>query len=84
MSESASIWDSEPDPRIKWALKIIDNEGIEPSPIYSHYMYPVMNGAVMFVARVFRNRHLRRPIYAGAPLTAVMVAAATYAGKFVI
>jgi len=69
MSGQNNIFESEPDPRIKWALDILGNDGVEPVSVIDHYLYPFAAGTLAFSGRLIRQYYYRRPLSAGFPWT---------------
>lgn len=81
MSGSKSIFDEEPDPRIKWALELLGNDGMETTSIIGHYAYPLIGGLGTYAVQMGRKLHLRRPKYVGWPITVAMVAGGWFTGS---
>jgi hypothetical protein len=79
-----SIFESEADPRIKWALDLMSEDGIESTSVIGHFAYPAVSTGLMYFARSARNYQLRRPLSTGLPLTVALLAASWFAGSFYI
>jgi hypothetical protein len=79
-----SIFESEADPRIKWALDLMSEDGIESTSVIGHFAYPAVSTGLMYFARSARNYQLRRPLSTGLPLTVALLAASWFAGSFFI
>ena len=80
MSGQNSVWESEPDPRIKWALDILGNDGVEPVSVVGYYGYPAVGGALAWIGRFTRQWYLRRPLTAGIPWTVGFTVAGVLGG----
>jgi len=63
MSSNEKIWEK-PDPRIQWALDILEPKGYEPVTIPTHFWYPTIFAAMGYTSAIFRNVIARRPITA--------------------
>ena len=81
MSGSKSVFDEEADPRIKWALEILGNDGMETTSIGGYYAYPTAAALSTYAIQMGRKLHLRRPNYVGWPVTLGLVAGAWIAGS---
>ena len=83
MSESngEKIWEN-PDPRIKWALDILDFEGTEPTTMLDYYFWPAVLGAGGVVAGFGHNLYFRRPMISALPYSLTMACLSWFAGGF--
>ena len=80
MSSEEKIWEK-PDPRIKWALDLLDgNEGYEQGGIINYFFYPSLFGGVMGLSNVFRNIALRRPTHTAVHISVFMAVGGWLAG----
>ena len=77
-----SIFESEADPRIKWALDLMSEDGVESTSVIGHFAYPVASAASMYLARTIRNHQMRRPVFTGFPVTAALIAGSWFLGSF--
>ena len=64
-----NIWEK-PDPRIKWALDILDDHGYERTTIAGYYWYPALFGGGLGAGFPFKNLLLKRPMHTGIHITA--------------
>merc|ERR1719402_2183240 len=62
------LWD-DPDPRVKWALDLFDNQGYETAPYRNQFFVPSVIGSSFAAANLLQNRKYFRPMYAGLPTT---------------
>jgi hypothetical protein len=80
MSQAKSVFEEEADPRVKWALELLTNDGMETTSILGYYAYPSIAALGTYGIQMIRKLHLRRPTYVGWPLTVGMVVGAWFAG----
>ncbi len=74
-------WD-DPDPRIKWALDILDWEGAEVTSVPSYYMMPFSGASLGIVLKGAFNRGNRLPMRTGLPIYALFAAIGYQAGVY--
>ena len=73
------IWEN-PDPRVKWALDILDDQGSEETPIISYFWAPLLGLASGGGGNLMRNWVLRRPQHTAIHLTITGAAIGWLAG----
>ena len=66
------LWEN-PDPKIKWALDILDDEGFSQESIMQRGVYPLAGAGGGFLASVMQNRLYRRPLFANLPMYALTI-----------
>lgn len=59
--EDKKIWE-DPDPRVQWALKILDDEGFKESALTSDIFYPLLGLSTFTAASLVRNMSMRAPL----------------------
>jgi len=69
-----NIWD-EPDPRVKWALDILDDQGFETYTLTSRFTFPVINGLIGTAVGCGINVMNNKPIRASMPRTIALTGA---------
>ena len=80
MSDSSnSKWD-EVDPRVQWAMDILDWEGAEPTSIFHYYASPVVGAGIGISSVLVTNFANRRPARTNLPVTALLGALGFFAG----
>ena len=70
MATDKKDW-QEVDPRVQWAMDILDWGDVEPSSPTVYLGVPVFGGLVGVSTGFVRNHLLSRPLWAGAPYTLV-------------
>ena len=80
MSSEDKIWEK-PDPRIKWALDILDPKGNEENFI-NYFWYPGLFASAFGVSYPLSNLMGKRPWFASLHLTAAMTAFGWVAGVY--
>ena len=70
------VWE-EPDPRIKWALDLFDDQGYESQPYSNLWFHGQLGALVCGGLNPMLNVFQRRPYYAGLPIT---IGAAVFGG----
>lgn len=78
-----SPWES-PDPRVAWAIKILDNEGYEPTSITDYYIKPITCSIALGIAHPLHNYFKKRPFHTNLPLTLAMAAVGWFGGMKVV
>jgi len=68
-----NLWD-EPDPRVKWALDLLDNQGYETVPMMKRFTLPTALGAVGAGVGLMMNLSANKPMRAGLPRTFALFA----------
>ena len=76
------VWE-DPDPRVKWALDLFDNQGYETTPYTTKFFYPAVFGAVAGSMGPLNNLLTRRPVTAGMPMTVGLFAVGAFIGRFI-
>ena len=67
------IWEK-PDPRIKWALDILDDGKYERTPIIGYFWYPTIFAGAMALNMPVYNAIARRPMHTGLHITGALTA----------
>merc|ERR1711974_581236 len=74
-----NVWD-EPDPRVKWALDILDDQGFETIPYSKRFSFPAMFGAIGVGLGAALNLAANKPLRASMPRTIFFAGAFTGIG----
>ena len=72
--QQEKIWEN-PDPRIKWALDLLGDDGYERTPVGSYIWYPSIFAATIGAGHPLKNWTLRRPMWSGLHITLPLIAA---------
>merc|ERR1711994_558875 len=67
------LWE-DPDPRVKWALDLFDNQGYEVTPYRNKFFIPTILGSIFASPYIMMNYRYVRPLYTGAPIPAALFA----------
>jgi hypothetical protein len=67
-SSEEKIWEN-PDPRVKWALDILDDGAYERTPIFGYFWYPGLFAALGGGGNLMRNWMVKRPQHAAVHIT---------------
>ena len=68
-SSEEKIWDK-PDPKIKWALNILDGDGYEKASIVDFFWYPMLGATGGSLSSLAGNWRTNRPLYTAIHITA--------------
>ena len=79
MSSQEKIWEN-PDPRIKWALDILEPKGYEPTSILSYFFYPALMAGGFGFGPMLKNVIGRRPYHTSLHVTLAFAAAGWLTG----
>jgi len=76
-----NLWD-EPDPRIKWALDLFDDQGFEDVHVMKKWYGPSIMGGIFVGGSILRNVLYSRPVRAAMPVHLASFAFAFVGTKF--
>ena len=80
MATDKKDW-QEVDPRVEWAMKILDWGEVEPNNMFTYLATPVFGGVVLGSTMFVRNYFYARPMWAGAPFTLAIGVAGFFGAK---
>ena len=81
MASNEKIWEK-PDPRIKWALDILEPKGYEPTNMINYFFWPGLVSAGTGLSPMFVNLMLKRPLFASIHYTIAGLAAGWCGGVY--
>ncbi len=67
------IWEKEPDPRIKWALDLMDDEGYKQETLLHRLLWPATGLVQGVLGCRFLNGMGRKPFYANIPFQTFLI-----------